>query len=101
MKQRILLTFILMALASAAADAQTRGAAPANVTIMQRRKFECGHPRFACRRDRRPWLCYWAGIDQRDTETRSEVCGLAPVYIALAEIGRALARFSRSCLGAG
>src|SRR6266446_7757608 len=31
MKQRILLTFILMALASAAADAQTKNAAPANV----------------------------------------------------------------------
>jgi len=31
MKQRILLTFILMALALAATDAQTKGAAPANV----------------------------------------------------------------------
>src|SRR5436309_15876362 len=31
MKQRILLTFILMALASAAADAQSKNAAPANV----------------------------------------------------------------------
>jgi len=33
MKRRILLTFILMALASAAADAQSKNAAPANVDV--------------------------------------------------------------------